>query len=90
MTPAKRPAMEPQMQRYLRDCAVLVPPGRLGADDGARFKIDSSTWLDASHTLTYVTVIGQYRTGLLTSGPLLQQRRKRTAFCGFMPVRSAS
>ena len=35
MTPAKQPAMEPQMQRYLRDCAVLVPPGRLGADDGA-------------------------------------------------------
>ncbi len=35
MTPAKRPAMEPQLQRYLRDCAVLVPPGRLGADDGA-------------------------------------------------------
>jgi hypothetical protein len=22
------------MQRYLRDCAVLVPPGRLGADEG--------------------------------------------------------
>ena len=34
MTPAKRMALEPQMQRYLRDCAVLVPPGRLGANDG--------------------------------------------------------
>ena len=37
MTP-KRPAVEPHMQRYLRDCAVLVPPGRLGADDGMPLK----------------------------------------------------
>ena len=54
------------MQRYLRDCAVLVPPGRLGADEGT---ILTSLPFTACALLAVVVVV-QESAAALVSGSL--------------------